>query len=78
MGFDQKGAPIFCVAPGTADQWDVKEEGFEKPLASFKSSADAQEYARDLAKTKEGSTLKLFGQDGKQTTDEAPPALRGS
>lgn len=78
MGFDQKGASVFCVAPGADGQWDVKEEGFEKPLASFKSSADAQEYARDLAKTKEGSTVKLFDRDGKQTGDEAIPASLGT
>lgn len=77
MGFDQKGASVFCVAPGPDGQWDVKEEGFDKPLASFKSSADAQEYANDLAKTKEGSTVKLFDQDGKLSGDEAMPALPG-
>jgi Uncharacterized protein conserved in bacteria (DUF2188) len=78
MGFDQKGVSVFCVAPGAGGQWDVKEEGFEKPLASFKSSGDAQEYARDLAKTKEGSTIKLFDQDGKQSTGKAMPALAGT
>jgi Uncharacterized protein conserved in bacteria (DUF2188) len=76
MGFDQKGASVFCVAPGAGGQWDVKEKGFEKPLASFTSSADAQEYARDLAKTKEGSTVELFDQDGKQTKGEGTPAPR--
>jgi hypothetical protein len=74
MGFDQKGASVFCVAPGAGGQWDVKEEGFEKPLASFKSSADAWEYARDIAKTKDDSTVKLFDQDGKQTKDEGMSA----
>jgi hypothetical protein len=78
MGFDQKGVSVFCVAPGAGGQWDVKEEGFEKPLASFKSSADAREYARDLAKTKEGSTVKLFDQNGKQTRDEGTSALLGT
>ena len=75
MGFDQKGASVFCVSPGADSQWDVTEEGFEQPLASFKSSAEAQEYARDLARKKEGSTIKLFGQDGKQTNDGQTAAL---
>ena len=75
MGFDQKGASVFCVAPGASGQWDVKEEGFEEPLASFKSSADAEEYARHLAKTNEGSTVKLFGLDGKQARGDDTPAL---
>ena len=75
MGFDQKGISVFCVAQGTDGQWDVKEEGFDKPLASFQSSADAEQYARDLAKTKEGSTVKMFDQDGKPSKDAVTPAL---
>jgi hypothetical protein len=58
MDFDQKGASVFCGAPGARGEWHVNEEGFEKPLALFtlalfKSSADAREYARDIAKTKD-------------------------
>lgn len=75
MGFDQKGTPEFCVAPGAGGQWDVKEEEFEKPLASFQPSADAQKHADDLAGTKEGSTVKLFDKDGKETRDEGTAAL---
>ena len=76
MGFDQKGTSVFCVAPGTGGQWDVKEEGFDKPLASFQSSADAEKYARDLAKTKEGSTVKMFDQNGRPTNEGTPALLR--
>lgn len=76
MAFDQKGSSVFCVAPGTNGQWDVKEEGFEKPLASFQSCADAERYARDLAKTKEGSTVKMIGADGKPAKNETPALLR--
>lgn len=61
MGFDQKGTPVFCVVQGTSGQWDVLEEGFEKPLASFNSSTDARTYAEDLARTKEGSMVKMIG-----------------
>ncbi len=66
MGLDQRGSPAFCVMPGRSGQWDVKEEGFEKSLASFDEQEDALEYARDLAGTKEGSTVKVFDQQGKQ------------
>ena len=64
MGFDQKGKPVFCVTQGDSGKWHVSEEGFEKPLATFDARADAEEYARDLAATKEGSTVKLPGQTG--------------
>jgi hypothetical protein len=79
MGFDQKGASVFCTAPAARGQRHVNEEGFEKPLALFtlalfKSFADAREYERDIAKTKEGSTIKLFDQDGKQAKDEGTSA----
>ncbi|MEO8164293.1 MAG: DUF2188 domain-containing protein, partial [Betaproteobacteria bacterium] len=64
MGLDQRGSPVFCVMPGTSGQWDVKEEGFEKSLASFDEQDDALEYASDLAGTKDGSTVKVFDQQG--------------
>jgi hypothetical protein len=66
MGFDQRGASVFCVVPGEAGHWDVTEEGFDKPLASFDSTQDAQVYARDLAKTKDGSTVMVFDERGTQ------------
>jgi hypothetical protein len=59
MGFDQKGAPVFCVSAGQGGQWHVSEQGFEKPLATFQSRDEAEEYARDLARTKEGSTVRM-------------------
>ncbi len=70
MGFDQKGTSVFCVARGESGQWDVTEEGFDKPLASFESMQDAQAYARDLAKTKDDSTVKVFDERGTQMPAE--------
>ena len=58
MGFDQKGTPVFSVSKGASGQWDVCEEGFEKPLASFNSETDARKYAEDLAGTKAGSQVR--------------------
>ena len=78
MGFDQKGASMFRVAPGTDGQWDVKEAGFDKPLASFKTAADAQKYAQDLANTKEGSTVEMCDEHGRAVADAPQPALSGS
>lgn len=67
MGLDQKGDVVFRVSPGENGQWDVGEQGFEKPLASFESEEDARSYANDLARTKQGSKVvvearKLVGQ----------------
>ncbi len=61
MGFDQKGTPVFCVGKGSSGQWDVCEEGFDKPLATFNSEADARKYAEDLAATKAGSQVRMTG-----------------
>jgi hypothetical protein len=57
---------VFCVMPGQSGQWDVKEEGFEKALASFDDQEDAIEYAQDLAEIKDGSTIKVFDERGKE------------
>jgi hypothetical protein len=64
MGLDQRGPAVFCVVPGGSGQWDVKEEGFEKALASFDEQEDALEYAQDLAQTKDGSSVKVFDEKG--------------
>jgi len=64
MGFDQKGTSVFCVMPGKSGQWEVKEEGFEKALASFDDQEDALEYAQDLAETKDGSSVKVYDEQG--------------
>ena len=60
MGFDQQGATVFCVKHSQSGQWDVCEEGFDKPLASFENPDDARKYANDLAKNQEGSSVKIL------------------
>lgn len=57
MGFDQKDNVTIRVQRGAGGQWDVNEAGFEKPLASFDTEADALEYAHDIAKTKGGTVV---------------------
>lgn len=61
MGFDQKGNVVFRVAPGTDNKWDVNEQGFEKPLASFDTEKDASEYAHDIAKGRRDSKVVVEG-----------------
>lgn len=61
MGLDQKGDIVFRVSRGENGQWDVNEDGFDKPLASFDSEKDACSYANDLAQTKHGSRVVVEG-----------------
>jgi hypothetical protein len=77
MGLDQKGSPVFCVKAGRNGQWNVLEEGFEKPLAMFDDRNDAMKYARDLADTKEGATVRVEDEssargEGKDMRGEGP------
>ena len=66
MGLDQRGTPVFCVVAGASGQWQVKEEGFEKPLAMFDDRGDALKYAHDLANTKDGSRVKAYDAQGRE------------
>lgn len=66
MGFDQKGLLVFHVKKGQAGKWNVIEVGIEKPLASFDTQKDASAYAYDLARTKAGSKVEIFNEDGVQ------------
>jgi uncharacterized protein DUF2188 len=66
VGYDQKGPPVFRVARGTSGQWEVREEGRDKPLAAFNTRQDAREYARDGAKGKGDSADKGLDQRGVQ------------
>jgi hypothetical protein len=70
MGLDQSGSSVFCVVAGKSGQWDVKEEGFEKALASFDEQEDAIEYAQDLAGTKDGSTVKIYDEQGEEIGED--------
>jgi hypothetical protein len=69
MGFDQKGTSVFCVKPGDKGQWNVLEEGFDKPLATFDDRDDAVKYAEDIAETKDGSSVKMFDKNGTEERD---------
>jgi len=57
MGIDQKGSVVFRVASGANGRWDVWENDFEDPLASFDSKQDACDYANKLTMAKEGATV---------------------
>jgi hypothetical protein len=61
MGFDQKGDIVFRVVLGENKKWDVNEQGFDKPLASFDTEKDAASYAHEIAKTKAGAKVIVDG-----------------
>jgi len=55
---------IFTVTPSEAGKWDVKEDGFEKPISYFEDKTDAIEYATALAKTKANAQVKINNESG--------------
>lgn len=57
MGFDQKGETVFNVTLGENNKWDVSETGFDKPLASFDTETEARNYANNIARSKQDSTV---------------------
>ena len=54
----------FIVTPSETGKWDVKEDGFEKPISYFEKKMDAIEYATGLAKTKSSSQVKINNERG--------------
>jgi hypothetical protein len=59
MGFDQKGPTIFYVRQNESCQWNVFEEGYEKPLTFFTEKEDAVKYANDIAGTKKDASVQV-------------------
>jgi len=60
MGIDQKGPVVFRVSRGENDRWDVSENDFDNPLATFDDKQDACDYASKLTETKEGATVQVM------------------
>jgi hypothetical protein len=52
VGFDQQGKTAFNVTRNSSGKWEVCEEGFTKPIASFDEEDAARKYASDLARVK--------------------------
>lgn len=69
MGFDQKGTVVIRVSRGEAGRWDVSENEFEDPLASFDDKQDACDYANKLTMAKEGATMVVLDEG-------APPPMQ--
>ncbi len=57
MEFDQKGAVVIHVSPSEDGHWDVWENDFENPLASFDDKDVACDYADKLTMAKDGATV---------------------
>jgi hypothetical protein len=70
MGFDEKSWSVFRVTFSDTAKWEVRQEGFDKLLASFETQKDAREYARGQAHLKDGSTVKVFDERGNQMPAE--------
>jgi len=62
---DQRSASVLRVICSTQGLWEVKKAGFATPLSSFESREDARDYAEDLADSKPGVVVELYGEDGR-------------
>jgi len=62
---DQRSAPVVRVVCGAEGLWEVKKAGFATPLSSFESREDARDYAEDLADSKPGVVVEVYGEDGR-------------
>ena len=49
----------YMVEQSIAGRWDVNEEGFDEPIASFQERADALEYALRLADMKMNAQVRV-------------------
>ncbi len=52
-----------CVTPGFS-QWNVREKGYEKPIAYFTSKDEAVKYATAFARTKSAALLQVLDERG--------------
>lgn len=63
MGFDQQGNVVLRVSRGSNGRWDVCENDFEDPLASFDGKEEACDYAEKMKMGKEGATIVVMDED---------------
>jgi hypothetical protein len=54
-----EGKVTYKVCLAKTGQWDVNEQGFEKPIASFADRSAAVEYANRLAATKTDASVEV-------------------
>ena len=70
---DQRSESVLRVICGTQGLWEVKKAGFATPLSSFESRQDARDYAEDLADSRPGLVVEVYGEDGRlQSTVWSP------
>ena len=74
--FHRQDSPFVLVAQNAREKWDVYENDFENPLASFNERQDACDYANDLAKTRKDSMVLIRGNEGPGAGQEPPAAQR--
>jgi hypothetical protein len=70
---DQSGTPVLRVVRGKQGGWEVREQGFAKPLSSFESMQDAKDYAENLARTKAGIVVEVYSEDGRLQSRVSAP-----
>jgi Uncharacterized protein conserved in bacteria (DUF2188) len=73
MGMDQSGTPVLRVVRGEQGGWEVREQGFDKPLSQFDSIDDAKDYAEGIARTKAGIVVEVYSEDGRLQSRVSAP-----
>ena len=53
------GRVRYVVERSMAGRWDVNQDGFDEPIASFEERADALEYALRLADRKTDAQVRV-------------------
>ena len=53
------GRVRYVVERSIAGRWDVNQDGFDEPIASFEERADALEYALRLADRKTDAQVRV-------------------
>lgn len=72
MGFDQNGSVVIRISRGLEGRWDVSENDFDDPLASFDDRQDACDYANELTMAKKGAAVVMLDEGSMGTPANNP------
>jgi len=59
MEYRAEGRVRYIVERSMGGRWDVNQDGFDEPIASFEERADALEYALQLADRKSDAQVRV-------------------
>lgn len=71
MSVHSKGIVVIRIERGEAGRWNVLEDDFEDPLATFDDRQSACDYANKLSASKAAATVVLLDEAAKAGSDKA-------